>query len=536
MGASRSATSEQQSLAATDAVTRAPVFLQSRRVRGLAAFVAGAGLSAAFAPIGLWPLAILCPAVLMWLWQGAKPREAAWYGFWFNTGTFAAGTYWLYISIHVFGEAPLWIAFGLMAALVGIMALYHALLGYAAARWFPQNGPLRWLLALPAGWVLIEWWRGWFLSGFAWLSLGYSQTDTWLAQLAPVVGIYGVSAALLFSAGAVVTLLLGDRRARIVAAAVLVTPWLAGALLQNVEWTSASGEPKPIAILQGAISQDMKWLANNREATLKLYSDLNQQALGAAVIVWPEAAPPDLANNLIDYLRGIYRDSRAKGSGVVLGVARADDTGENYYNSVLGLGETVQWYDKHHLVPFGEFFPVPSFVRSWLRLMSLPYGDFARGATYQPPLQVGGLKLSPTICYEDAYGSTQLRSLQTADVLVNVTNDAWFGRSTARHQHLQISRMRAIEAGRYMLRAANDGISAVIGPRGEIVARAPEFQPYVLKATITPRIGLPPYAHVGNWLVVCVAALTLALSILSARLSRKREAPATAGSAAPQVR
>jgi apolipoprotein N-acyltransferase len=174
-------------------------------------------------------------------------------------------------------------------------------------------------------------------------------------------------------------------------------------------------------------------------------------------------------------------------------------------------------------------------VRAWLRLMSLPYGDFTRGAAYQPPLKVGGLNLSPTICYEDAYGSTQLRSLALADALVNVTNDAWFGRSTARHQHFQIARMRAIEAGRYMLRAANDGISAVIGPRGEVIARAPEYQPYVLKATITPRTGLPPYARVGNWLVVCVAALSLAVAMLRAHFARQRGTSATAGPAASQV-
>src|SRR6202008_2519989 len=132
------------------------------------------------------------------------------------------------------------------------------------------------------------------------------------------------------------------------------------------------------------------------------------------------------------------------------------------------------WYDKRHLVPFGEFFPVPDFVRSWLRLRSLPYSDFTRGADAQPPLAAGGLKLAATICYDDAYGSAQLAALREADSLVNVTNDAWFGHSSARHQHLQIARMRSIEAGRYTIRAANDGISAVIGARGEVIARAPE--------------------------------------------------------------
>jgi apolipoprotein N-acyltransferase len=287
--------------------------------------------------------------------------------------------------------------------------------------------------------------------------------------------------------------------------------------------------------VQGAISQDLKWLETNRDTTLKLYRKLNTEALGASVIVWPESAIPDLANNLLPYLREVYSESSARGSAVIMGVVRADDGGKNYYNSVLGLGEKVQWYDKHHLVPFAEFFPVPDFVRSWMRLMSLPYSDFTRGAAYQAPLKAGPLNLSAGICYEDAYGSTQLKSLQTADGLVNVTNDAWFGKSTARHQHFQIARMRAIEAERFMLRAANDGISGVIGPRGEIVARAVEFQPYVLKAEITPRLGLPPYARVGNWLIVCFAALSLAFALARDRLAR-RTSVADAGAAAAQVR
>src|SRR5579864_3402855 len=156
----------------------------SVRVRGAIALGAGALLACAFAPLQWWPLAIVCPAVLMWLWQGVGAREAAWFGFWFNTGTFAAGTYWLYISIHIFGEAPVYVAAFLMVALVAIMGLYHAGLGYAVARWLPETGAVRWLVAVPAAWLLMEWWRGWFLSGFSWLSLGYSQTDTWLSRFA----------------------------------------------------------------------------------------------------------------------------------------------------------------------------------------------------------------------------------------------------------------------------------------------------------------------------------------------------------------
>jgi apolipoprotein N-acyltransferase len=201
----------------------------SAALRAGLALAAGAALTAAFAPLNLWPLAVLCPAVLLWLWQDATAREAARLGFCFNSALFAAGTYWLYVSIHIFGGAPVWLAVVLMLGLVAVMGLYHAALGYAVARWLPRTGAVRWLVALPASWLLIEWWRGWFLSGFSWLSLGYSQTDTWLAGLAPVAGVYGISALLLVSAGALVALAGGTRRVRILAGILLAVPWAVGA-------------------------------------------------------------------------------------------------------------------------------------------------------------------------------------------------------------------------------------------------------------------------------------------------------------------
>jgi apolipoprotein N-acyltransferase len=483
------------------ALARARAYAPSLSV--LAAFGSGAVLPFAFAPLQCWPLAIVCPAALMLLWRGRTPGSAARLGFSFNAGTFAVGTYWLYTSLHTFGEAPIWIAFALMLALIAIMGAYHALLGWFVARFLPASGALRALLGVPAAWLLVEWWRGWFATGFSWLSLGYSQTDTPLASYAPVCGVYGISALCLVSAGAIVTAVDGGRRARIAAAAILLAPWVGALLLAPIEWTHPSGAPVKVAVIQGAIPQDQKWLDANRDTTLRLYRDLTATVLGTPLIVWPESAPPDLANNLVDYLGEMYSMASSRGSALVTGVVRESDDGEHYYNSVVALGEKgPQWYDKSHLVPFAEFFPVPGFVRSWLRLANLPYEDFTRGAQSQPPLSAAGFKLAASICYEDAYGSAQLAVLKQADALVNVTNDAWFGHSTARHQHFQIARMRAIEAGRFMVRAANDGISGVIGPHGEVIARAPEFTPFALTAAITARVGMPPYARVGNWPVL----------------------------------
>jgi apolipoprotein N-acyltransferase len=401
-----------------------------------------------------------------------------------------------------------------MLALVLIMSLYYGLLGYVATRWRPRNQLVFALAWAPALWLLIEWLRGWLFTGFSWLSLGYSQTDTPLRGFAPLIGVYGISWLLLLGAGALAAVASARtwvaRGAWVLAAA---SPFGIGAWLQPQPWTEVSGAPVGVAIVQGAIPQDEKWLASNRDTTLKIYRDLTRQALGTPLIVWPEAAAPDLVNNLGSYFGALYDEAQKRGSAIVMGALRADDAERNFYNSILALDNGVKWYDKHHLVPFAEFFPVPKFVRNWLRLLSLPYSDFTRGASDQAPLPAAGLLLAASVCYEDAYGSTQIRALGTATAMVNVTNDAWFGRATARYQHLQITRMRAMEARRYMIRAANDGVSAIIDPWGRIVQRAPEFKPTVLRGEITPRRGLPPYARTGNGLVLLLALLSLAVSV-----------------------
>jgi len=402
-----------------------------------------------------------------------------------------------------------------------VMACYYALLGWLVARWLPAQGALRWLLGLPGAWLLIEWWRGWFLSGFPWLSLGYSQADTWLAAWAPVLGVYGVSALLLLMGGALLTLWCGQGWRRVLAAAVLVLPWLGALGLQRIEWTRGSGAPVTVAIVQGAIPQDQKWIERNLEPTRVLYRQLNDQALGARLVLWPESAVPQLANEMVDFLRDIYARSERAGSDVVMGAMRVADNGQDYYNSMMALTAPLSFYDKRHLVPFGEYFPVPDRVRSWLRLLSLPYADFTAGTDRQPALQAGGLKLAPTICYEDAFGSAQLAVLREAEVLANVTNDAWFGHSPARYQHFQISRLRAIEAQRYLLRAANDGVSAIVGPRGEVLQQASEYRASVLRGTVEPRTGLTPYARIGNWPVVLLA-MAAALFAVFAALRRRR--------------
>ncbi|MDE2220324.1 MAG: apolipoprotein N-acyltransferase, partial [Gammaproteobacteria bacterium] len=384
----------------------------------LLALGAGALLPLAFAPFGCWPLAIISPALLMWLWSGAAPRRAALLGFAYGVGTFGVGTSWLYISIHEYGPASVGFSAAAVALVVVYMAAYQALLGWCVARFLPPRGAWRWYAGLPALWLLSEWLRGWLLSGFPWLSLGYSQVGTMLAGYAPAVGLYGLSALLLLQAGALLACREARGRARLVPLALIVLVWIGGALLGRVEWTQPAGAPVPVAIVQGAIPQDEKWQLDNRGPTEALYRQLNEQTTGARLVVWPEAAVPELANEIAPYLAQIQGSSRARDADVLMGVVRLGDNGEDYYNSILALTTGVAFYDKRHLVPFAEYFPVPPFVRSWLRLMSLPYSDFRAGVDGQPPLVAAGMRIAPSICYEDAFGSAQLALEARSELLV----------------------------------------------------------------------------------------------------------------------
>jgi len=488
------------------------------------ALAAGAAAVLGFAPTGWYPLAVLCPVLLFLLWEGVSPRRAAGLGFAWGAGLFLAGTWWIYTAVHVFGKAPVWLAVFLMLALVAIMAAYYALLGWAVARFAPP--PLtRWLVVLPAAWTLMEWLRGWLFSGFPWLQAGYAHIDSPLAGYAPLGGIYLVTLASSLTAGAVIALIRGTTRDQVIAAVVTVAIWAGGAALSARAWTTPAGEDIPVAIVQSAVPQGFKWQDDHRDEILELHRRMTRQALGTRLIVWPEAALPVLAHEVGPWLAGLWEEAQRHGSDLMLGLLRYDDANGRYYNGLLALsGDEADWYYKRRLVPFGEFFPVPKAVRSWMRLMSLTYVDMSPGADDQLPLHAAGQEIGATICYEDAYGSEQLAVLRTATLLVNVTNNAWFGDSAAPHQQLQMARFRALEGGRYLVRATSNGVTAIIAPDGRITARAAQFVPELLRGTVRPYSGLTPYAHTGNWpvLVLCALALSAAFAIRRMRRAGAR--------------
>jgi apolipoprotein N-acyltransferase len=473
-------------------------------------FIIGALLMLSFAPMGWYGLgfALLLPLLLVCL--VAKPKEAAWHGFWFGSGLFLAGTYWLYVSVHVFGEAPLWIAIFLMLGLVVIMGLYYALAAWLICH-LSDARPLRLVVAAPAAWTAVEWIRGWFLSGFPWMTMGYSQIDSPLSGFAPLLGVFGISAVLVLSAAATVALLHGAGRHVLMLVLLTVLPWTVGYGLQGKVWTEPAGAPVLATIVQGGVSQDRKWLREQFQPTLELYAKSLAANPDSDIIVWPEVAIPAALDQVPDFLQQLETHIVESNQTLLLGILERDLNTGAIYNSVLILGGPErQTYRKRHLVPFGEMFPVPDFVREWLRIMSLPHSDMTAGNAQQPLLlAANGHKLAVAICYEDAYGAEQLYALREASILINVSNDAWFGDTIAPHQHLEIARMRALEAGRYVIRATNNGVSAFIGPQGDLLESGPQFRFASMSRNITPLIGLTPYASLGNWPVIIIVLSAL---------------------------
>jgi apolipoprotein N-acyltransferase len=376
-----------------------------------------------------------------------------------------------------------------------------------------------WIGVLPALWVLIEWLRGWLFTGFGWLAAGYTQTDSWLLGYAPVLGLLGMSWAVLLCAGCVTALVAGKARDRAVAAGVLVAVVGVGYGLGTVSFTAAKDEARTIAIVQGAIPQTMKWDPAALPPTVALYTRLTERSHGHDLIIWPEAAIPDYFERWRAPLEAIAQNAARHGSALLLGIMSTHEETRAAQNVLVAMTDPPGIYVKRHLVPFGEFYPVPGFVREWLRLNNLPSSDMTAGISEPPPLAVGGERIAVTICYEDLFGAEQLHSLPDATLLVNVANDGWFGDSIGPHQHLQIARVRAAEVGRYLLRATNTGVSAVIDPAGAVVDTLPSFEAGVLTATVRGHTGLTPYASWGNYPAVLGALLVLA-SVLAWRRLR----------------
>ena len=473
----------------------------------LATLIGAAGVLC-FAPFGLfWLAPLVWFGLFVLLRRAGSPREAALSGLAFGLGFFLTGVSWVYVSLSVFGGMPWWLA-GIAAFLFcAVMAVFPVLAGWLFKRWQPV-APWRQALFFAALIATVDWLRSWIFTGFPWLAVGYSQAPpSPLAGFAPLLGVHGLSL-LVALCGA----LLLRWRIGLPFCARRRPGWRC-----NRSWTTPVGEPISVALIQGNIPQEMKFRPEAFLRTLDLYRRLVAEN-PAQLTLLPETAVPAFFDQLPpDYVDSLKSAAQRHGGDLVFGTITGQ--GEHYWNSAVSLGSSpTQSYSKTHLVPFGEFIP-PGF--SWfMRLASIPMSSFSRGPERQPPLAVAGQQVAVNICYEDVFGEEIIRALPQAGILANLSNTAWFGRSLAQPQHLQIARMRAVETGRPMLRATNTGMTAVIGADGAIQAVLPAFTQGVLNSEVRAHQGMTPYARYGNFVFLLLAGLC----VLASQLPRRRQA------------
>ncbi|MBZ2207707.1 apolipoprotein N-acyltransferase [Massilia sp. R798] len=496
----------------------------------LAAALAGFSSLLSFEPFAWWPVGILALAWLFYqVGMDTSARRSLLVGWGFGFGWSVAGMHWLYVAITVHGGMPAPVAALAIALLAVYMGMFSAL-ATGAATWLRRRWslpvPAFLLLVLPACWGLSEWTRGWLFTGFPWASSGYAHNISPLAGYAPIVGVFGIGVLVAVCAACLVML---TQRARLPALGMLAAIMAAGFGLTYVDWTRPNGAPITVRLLQGDVAQDEKFSPAHIDRALTLYDGMIRAAPAdliatpeTAIVLFPQQLPPG-------YLDGLAAFSRDTGSHLIYGIPLADSPTQ-YANSVAGVapdGRTYR-YDKQHLVPFGEF--VPAGFRWFVDLMSIPLGDFTRGAKVQAPFAVKDQMVLPNVCYEDAFGeeiALQLRSSPTpATMLLNVSNLAWYGKSVAIPQHLQISQMRSLETGRPMLRSTNNGATAVIDAKGRVSASLPTHSRGTLSATVQGMQGATPYIRFGNALFLAWCALAAGAAWLMGRKYRQTRSQA----------
>jgi apolipoprotein N-acyltransferase len=503
------------------------------------AFVAGIGTVFGFAPFGLSALPLLAVALLIFLWQDApSPGAAAALGYAYGVGLFFTGASWVYVALNTFGGMPAPLAAIGTAGFCAFLALYPAATGWIAVKWTAQGTWPR-ALAAAAAWPIAEWARSVIFTGFPWLSLGYAALPQTplnpLAGYAPIGGVFLVSLATALAAGALALALdavSADARSRALAAVgAMIVVIGGGAAAARIEWTSASGPPLTVSLVQGNVAQDVKFDRASIEPTYDLYADLVATSRGRLVVL-PESAFPVFADEVPDaILLRVISTVVPRGGDALIGMFTMEPPltpgGEpRYYNSVVSVGTAVpQLYRKRHLVPFGETIPLEPVVGWFIRkILAIPLASQSRGVADPPPLELAGQRVAVNICYEDAFGADLRRQSRDATLIVNLTNDAWYGRSIAAEQHDQISAMRARESGRPLLRATNTGITSAIGHDGREFARLPWFTRGILEVEIVGRQGATPYLRWGDGFVGALALALLVAALASAR--RVGRAPA----------
>ncbi|MBN1006436.1 apolipoprotein N-acyltransferase [Amphritea pacifica] len=488
--------------------------------------IAGALAPLSLAPFNYWYLGGVSVAILFILLHNCTPRAGGWLGWCYGLGFFGAGVSWVFVSIHEHSNASGLLAGSMTALFVAALALLFALQGWLYSRFFRN------VAGFCALWIAFEWLRSWLFTGFPWLYLGYGLIDTPLAIFAPLGGVWLLSLYVVLSSTLLVTFFKRLKHP-LQAATILMIVGLPLIAVQQHQiprsWTLPVGEPLSVMAVQANIPQQQKWQRSELEHILQTYVDLSLDSDKVDLLIWPETAIPTFYPKarvmLSPFTERLEESHTAMISGIpTVYIDSEQPKGKRYTNSLTLFAGGSGNYDKQRLVPFGEYVPLERQLRGIIDFFDLPMSEFSLGSPDQPLLEAAGSQIAPFICYEIAYPELVRQQSLSSDLLLTVSNDTWFGHSSAPAQHLQIARMRALETGRWLIRSTNNGISALISPDGNISTTVPQYQQAVMIGEVQRMQGLTPYQEWGIKPLQIVAGLMLLFGLFTAprrRQSRK---------------
>ncbi len=487
--------------------------------------IAGALTTLAIPPYTYWWIAPITLAILAYNLHQQKFKKTLFlHAFLFGLGFFGTGTSWVFVSIYQFGSTSLPLAIAMTSLFVITVAAFFAL-PFCGLSYF-KNSVWRLLLGFPLFWVLSEWARSWILTGFPWLYLGYGYIDTPLASWAPVGGVLFVSliSAFISSVFCILFLKSANQKLKLLSVITVVIFWAEGSALKSHEWTEPAGEPINVGIVQPNIPQELKWSPEFRDPTLEILTLLSEDLWENDLIVWPEAAIPDVYFRAEELLNQLDKQALNSNTSLITGILYDDREQQKYFNSLLGLGNSEGLYFKQRLVPFGEYVPLESWLRGLITFFNLPTSFIAAGEKNQASISIGDYTIASSICYEIVYPALVAQQAKDSSAIITVSNDAWFGKSIGPLQHFHMARMRAIETGRYVVRGTNNGVSAIIGPDGSIKQQSEQFIRTSIDGQITPMQGNTPYLIWRNYFILAVLGLLfIGLIVLDHRYGNKDE-------------
>jgi apolipoprotein N-acyltransferase len=473
------------------------MIMQSLAGRALLCLLAGSIFTLGLAPFDLKLLSVVSMAVFALALTGQSWRPSLLLGWCFGLGFFGAGVSWVYVSINVYGHAPLVLALALTALFCAGLALLFAIQAAVVALLRPAQLGLR-IILFACLWVAFEWLRTWLLTGFPWLLAGYTALDTAVAGWAPVIGVLGVSWLIAVTASGVAEIMVDRHASRGIAlASWIVSIAGAGYLLSSVQWTEPTGGARKVAIYQPNIALEDTWDRNNAPILLNDFlKHAKAYVPSSDLVVWPEGALPFYFDQAPGYMSELRRIASSNEGTIVTGMPTR--SGNRRFNSIVSVGESSQTYNKQKLVPFGEFVPLEESLRGVIDFFDLPMSNFSKGDALQLPLSSSLGSLAPFICYEIVYPDFVAKGSRSSNLLITISNDAWFGSSHGPYQHFQMARYRALELQKPLIRGANNGITAVIDEQGGIVSKLPQFERATLEGEVIPREGLTPFARFGS--------------------------------------